>query len=110
MIRSTICALHNGLMHRQTASASSFSNVASHAGQVVGKEIIFSVPLRNELIDCTICGITSPARSIITVSPSRISFSLMYSSLCMEMLETVTPPNATGCSLATGVTAPVRPT
>ena len=38
------------------------------------------------------------------------SFSLMYSSLCIEMLLTVTPPTTTGSSLATGVTAPVLPT
>ena len=30
--------------------------------------------------------------------------------LCKEALETVTPPTKTGWSLATGVTAPVRPT
>ena len=35
---------------------------------------------------------------------------MIYSSLCIEMLDTVTPPIATGFNLATGVTAPVLPT
>ena len=55
-------------------------------------------------------GITSPARRTSTVSPMRASSRAISSMLCKEALETVTPPTKTGWSLATGVTAPVRPT
>ena len=53
---------------------------------------------------------TSPARCTITVSPTRTSLRAISSSLCSVALETTTPPTVTGCSLATGVSAPVRPT
>ena len=55
-------------------------------------------------------GITSPDRSIITVSPIRISFRSISSWLWRVAFVTVTPPTSTGSSLATGVTAPVLPT
>ena len=57
-----------------------------------------------------ICGITSPARRTITVSPMRTSLRAISSSLCSVALETTTPPTVTGSSLAAGVSAPVRPT
>ena len=44
----------------------------------------------------TTCGITSPARCTITVSPSRMSLRLMSSSLWRVAIETVTPPTTTG--------------
>ena len=56
------------------------------------------------------CGMTSPARCTITVSPMRISLRAISSSLCSVALETTTPPTVTGFSRATGVSAPVRPT
>ena len=55
-------------------------------------------------------GITSPARRIITVSPTRMSLRRISSSLWRVALVTVTPATLTGRSLATGVSAPVRPT
>ena len=58
----------------------------------------------------TTCGITSPARWTITVSPSRMSLRLMSSSLWSVAFETVTPPTSTGSSCAHGLSAPVRPT
>ena len=58
----------------------------------------------------TICGMTSPARWTTTVSPMRTSLRAISSSLCSVALETTTPPTVTGSSLATGVSAPVRPT
>ena len=58
----------------------------------------------------TTCGMTSPARCTITVSPSRISLRLMSSSLCSVARDTVTPPTSTGSSTAHGFSAPVRPT
>ena len=56
------------------------------------------------------CGMTSPARWIVTVSPMRTSSRLISSSLCSVAFCTTTPPTVTGSSLATGVSAPVRPT
>ena len=58
----------------------------------------------------TICGITSPARWMITVSPTRTSLRAISSALCKVAFSTTTPPTVTGVSRATGVTAPVRPT
>ena len=55
------------------------------------------------------CGITSPALSILTVSPTLISFLSISSSLCSVALLTTTPPILTGLILATGVSAPVLP-
>ena len=53
---------------------------------------------------------TSPARWITTVSPIRASSRAISSALCRLALDTTTPPTVTGSSLATGVSAPVRPT
>ena len=53
---------------------------------------------------------TSPARCRITVSPTRTSLRAISSALCRVAFSTTTPPTVTGCSRATGVTAPVRPT
>ena len=58
----------------------------------------------------TTCGITSPARWIWTVSPTRISFLFISSSLCKVAFETTTPPTVIGSTFATGVIAPVLPT
>ena len=58
----------------------------------------------------TTCGITSPARRTITVSPMRRSRRRISSSLCSVTLVTVVPPTNTGARRATGVIAPVRPT
>ena len=54
-------------------------------------------------------GIMSPAFLITTLSPIRISFSCIRSSLCKEALETVVPATLTGSSIAVGVTTPVLP-
>ena len=56
-----------------------------------------------------ICGITSPALSTNTVSPTLISFLLISSSLCKVAFETNTPPILTVLIFATGVKAPVLP-
>ena len=56
-----------------------------------------------------ICGITSPALSTITVSPTRISFLLISSSLWSVAFDTKTPPILIGLIFATGVKAPVLP-
>src|SRR5712692_9988093 len=53
---------------------------------------------------------TSPARSMSTVSPTRTSLRWTSSSLCRLTLLTVTPDSSTGSSSAAGVSAPVLPT
>jgi len=53
---------------------------------------------------------TSPARSMRTVSPTRTSFLRISSSLCRLTLLMTTPASGTGVSFATGVRAPVFPT
>ena len=58
----------------------------------------------------TTCGITSPARCTITVSPSRMSLRLMSSSLCSVACRDRDSADATGSSCAHGLSAPVRPT
>ena len=58
----------------------------------------------------TTSGITSPARRMITASPTRTSLRCSSSTLCSVALLTVTPPTNTGSRRATGVSAPVRPT
>ena len=58
----------------------------------------------------TIFGIISPPFSTYTVSCSCKSREEMISALCREALFTVVPAICTGSRLATGVTAPVRPT
>ena len=58
----------------------------------------------------TICGITSPARCTMTVSPIRTSLRRISSSLCRVARCTTTPPTVTGSSIAVGVSAPCRPT
>ena len=55
-------------------------------------------------------GMTSPARSTTTESPTRTSKRFISSSLCKVAFETTTPPTVTGSTLATGVIAPVLPT
>ena len=56
------------------------------------------------------CGITSPARSINTVSPICKPNRPISSMLCKVDRLTVTPPTCTGSSIATGVSVPMRPT
>ncbi len=58
----------------------------------------------------TILGITSPARSISTRSPTFTPSRAISSRLCSVMCSMVTPETCTGATTATGVSAPVRPT
>jgi hypothetical protein len=58
----------------------------------------------------TTLGITSPARSITTVSPTRTSSSRANLGLWSVAWEIVTPASATGTRTARGVRRPVRPT
>src|SRR5438876_790698 len=94
---------------RCIASPSGLTISAAQSGQRFGILNGF-VPFRCSPAGPTICGITSPARWTITSSPSRMSLRLMSSSLCSVARDTVTPPTATGWSMAHGFSAPVRPT
>jgi hypothetical protein len=100
---------HFGFGQRCIASPSGLTIFAPQSGHFSG--------IRNSLVRLvrgstgpTTCGITSPARWMITWSPSRMSLRLMSSSLWSVAWETVTPPTSTGSSAAQGLSAPVRPT
>ena len=98
------------LGQRWRTSPSGFSTGVPQRGQCAG---IFHGGLRSApsgMCGPTTCGITSPARCTITVSPMRMSLRLMSSSLCSVAIDTVTPPTTTGSSTANGLSAPVRPT
>ena len=94
---------------RCITSPSGLTISASQSGQRSGIANGF-VPRACEPAGPTTCGITSPARWTITVSPSRISLRLMSSSLWRVAREIVTPPTFTGSRIAQGLRAPVRPT
>ena len=84
--------------------------VLNPQGHFVGKINFFISLSLLSLSTETTWGITSPALSIITVSPTLISFLRISSSLCKVAFETTTPPILTGLIFATGVKAPVLPT
>ena len=56
-----------------------------------------------------IFGITSPRRTIRTLSPIDTPKRSTSPTLCKVVFSTVTPLTTTGATRATGVTAPVRP-
>src|SRR3569833_965613 len=100
----------NSPVQRATASPSTRTTSDPHTGQCFGKRKLRVPGGRRSLTTPTTSGITSPARRMITVSPTRTSLRCTSSSLCSVALETVTPPTNTGCRRAVGVIAPVRPT
>ena len=59
--------------------------------------------------DSMIFGITSPLRTIRTLSPIETPSRSTSPTLCNVVFSTVTPLTTTGATRATGVTAPVRP-
>ena len=81
-----------------------------HEGHFVGKVKDFNLLPLFVLSTSMTWGITSPALSIFTTSPTLISFLIISSSLWRVAFETTTPPIFTGLTFATGVKAPVRPT
>ena len=90
-------------------SLKSFIVELPHDGQLKGKINFFEfLALFFKSTEIT-CGITSPALSTLTVSPTLMSFLLISSSLCKVAFETITPPILTGLIFATGVSAPVLP-
>ena len=109
-IRRRTCAGHCALTHRTATCAASFTTALPHSGQFLGIRNFFSVPVRKSLRTSTTAGMTSPAFSIMTVSPIRTSLRAISSSLCKVARATVDPLTRTGSSTATGVNTPVRPT
>ena len=114
--RSTRCAgqIRPPVQRRTTSSLPVFALTSRtawlpQAGQTVGKLNGFAPLGRFSSTTPRICGMTSPARWTITVSPMRTSLRAISSSLCSVAFCTTTPPTVTGSSLATGVSAPVRP-
>ncbi len=105
------CAAHvRPPVHRATASPSTRNTAELHTGHFLGS---FTVRVRAGRRSGTIpttSGMTSPARRMTTVSPTRTSLRVSSSMLCRVALLTVTPPTNTGSNRATGVSAPVRPT
>ncbi len=73
MTLSTSCAGHERLGQRQMTSPSGRTRSVSHAGQVVGIWNGRSSPVRRWVSAETTWGITSPARWMMTVSPTRRS-------------------------------------
>ena len=97
-------------VQRATASPSTRSTSESQIGHLRGRTTLRASGGRFSTMTLTISGMTSPARRITTVSPMCTSLRCTSSMLCSVALLTVTPPTNTGSSLATGVSAPVRPT
>ena len=100
---------HEVFSQRQMASPSGRCNALPHRGQSVGMVHGRASAGRRLSTGPTTRGITSPAFSTITQSPSRMSLRAMSSSLCRVAIEMVEPATNTGSSMANGVTAPVRP-
>ena len=93
---------------RCITSPSGFTIGVSQSGQRSGIRNS-CVPGRCAPAGPTIWGITSPARWMITSSPSRICLRLMSSSLCSVARDTVTPPTSTGCEDRPRVQRPGAP-
>ena len=97
-------------LQRATAWSDSRTTGEPHTGQRVGSSTGWAPATRRSSSTRATSGMTSPARRITTVSPSRTSLRLISSMLCKVALLTVTPPTNVGARRATGVSAPVLPT
>ena len=91
-------------------SVSGRSTGSPETGQRSGISNGSAPSLRRLSTGPTTCGMTSPARRTMTVSPSRRSLRCTSSSLCSVAMPTVTPPTTTGSRIAKGFRLPVRPT
>ncbi len=96
--------------HRHTTSSASRCNGLWHTGHVVGITHGGWRSAPSAITGPTTRGITSPAFSTITRSPSRMSLRARSSALCSVAIDTVDPATTTGSRTAYGVAAPVRPT
>ena len=100
---------YNPALQRATASPSIRSISEWQTGQSAGKIISSDLAFLTGRV-LVICGMTSAARLTTTVSPIFIPSRSISSWLCKLARRIVTPPTNTGSNIATGVTAPVRPT
>jgi hypothetical protein len=81
----------------QVGHLSGKTNGVAHGGRLAGTA-------------ATMAGITSPARSTMTLSPMRRSFLAMSSPLCSVADRMVVPPRLTGRQIRHGARTPLRPT
>ena len=110
MIFSCTCAGQERDTHRTATSSFSRTTAEPQTGQVFGASTRLSSPVLFSFTTDMTWGMTSPALSMTTVSPARMSFLSISSQLCRVDLDTVTPPTFTGSSTANGVMTPVLPT
>ena len=109
-MRLRSCAGHAGFTQRTATSPSSRRTSPPHTGHVAGISKTRSPPVRFSGITDSIAGITSPAFTSQTWSPTRMSCRAIWSALCSVAREMVEPASSVGLSSATGVSMPVRPT
>ena len=108
--RSFSWAGHALFVQRQYASPWGRKATLWQAGHLVGNSQGTASGGRRDSITFTTYGMTSPARSIRTVSPTRMSLRRTSSSLWRLTLRMTTPASSTGSSCAPGVSTPVLPT
>ena len=97
-------------VHRTTTSPSGRDALEPHTGHRSGKTKRGVSGGRRSSRTLTMWGITSPARSTTTVSPTRTSRRSISSALWSVARLMVAPAIRTGSRRAAGVSAPVRPT
>ena len=111
LIISTNWAGHScAFTHLNAASPSSLKSSLPQEGQIFGSFVfgfLFTESFKSTFVTW---GMTSPARLIITTSPSLTSNRSTSSKLCKLAFEIVTPPTFIGSNSATGVTLPNLPT
>ena len=100
---------HELFSHRHTASPSSLVKGLPHTGQSAGMTQRGGRLGASGWAGPTTRGITSPAFSMMTGSPGRMSLRTMSSGLCSVAIEIVDPATTVGSRIAKGVAAPVRP-
>ncbi len=105
-----ICAGQDRLGQRICTSPGGCTTGVPHAGQRSGMTKARSAPVRSCVSGPTTCGITSPARWTMTLSPIRRPLRATSSWLWRVESRTVAPPTETGSRTANGTRAPVRPT
>ena len=77
MMCSSACAGQRTFAQRVMASPSGRKTLSPQTGHRSGIRNSSSSPSRSSGTGLTTCGITSPARSTMTVSPMRMPFSFM---------------------------------
>ena len=99
-----------GFTQRTATSPSARFVSPPQTGHFAGISNFRSAPVRFSTMTESTAGMTSPALTIQTWSPMRMSWRAIWSSLCRVARAMVEPASSTGLSSATGVRMPVRPT